>query len=89
MKNGETSAAIAVAPYARPDLRIGEVQRLSEVRAHRDEPDAPDEVLEEHHRRELRAHAVHGSVLMRMLRNAERAVVIALNARCIRASRMP
>ena len=32
-----------------PDLGTGELQRLTQVRPHRHEPGAPDEVLEEHH----------------------------------------
>ena len=59
MKNGEMIAAIAVAPYAQPDLRVGEMQRLAEVRPHRDEPGAPDEVLQEHHRGQTRANRRH------------------------------
>ena len=51
-----------------PDLSIREVQRLAEVRAHGHEPDAPDEVLEEHHQGEARAR--HRNLRMRMLRRA-------------------
>ena len=52
-KNGETIAAIAVAPYAQADLRAREMERLPEIRPHRHVPRAPDEVLQEHHRRQL------------------------------------
>ena len=38
------------------DIRIGEMQRLPQVGAHGHEPDAPDEILQEHHQRETRDH---------------------------------
>jgi hypothetical protein len=55
-------------PVRETDLLIGEPQRLAEVGAHRDEPDPPDEILEEHHRRQPRPHRRHFSSLMRMSR---------------------
>src|SRR5436190_17360795 len=66
----------------RADLRIREMERLSEVRAHRDEPHAPNEVLQEHHRRQLRSNAVHGSSLMRMFRKASSPVWSPCSAIC-------
>ena len=56
-KNGEIIAASAVVPARQADLLAGELQRLPEPRPHRHVPRAPDEVLQEHHRRQLHAHA--------------------------------
>jgi hypothetical protein len=60
---------IRQAAQGQADLLIGEVQRLPEIGPHRHEPDAPDEVLEEHHGRQLRA-SVHFTSRILMLRNA-------------------
>ena len=50
------------------DLLSRELERLSEIRPHRDEPHPPDEVLEEHHHREPGLDH-RCSSRMRMLRN--------------------
>src|SRR5688572_3969785 len=50
------------------DLPVGEAKRLAQICPHRHEPHAPDEILEEHHRREPRADAGHLSSLIRTLR---------------------
>jgi len=59
-------------PVGQADLPAGESERLTEIGAHRDEPAPPDEILEEHHRREANPGEGHGRTRRRIDRKATR-----------------